>query len=75
MTAIRGNRKVDTVKEDWSRIRAEARTAREMKKTIIVVTHNQNIAKMADVIVRVKNGRIQSCEEQANPLSVEEVDW
>jgi putative ABC transport system ATP-binding protein len=49
--------------------------AREMKKTIIVVTHNQNIAKMADVVVRVKNGRIQSCEEQANPLSVSEVDW
>ena len=49
--------------------------AREMNKTIIVVTHNQNIAKMADVVVRVKNGRIQSCEEQANPLSVEEVDW
>ena len=49
--------------------------AREMNKTIIVVTHNQNIAKMADVVVRVKNGRIQSCEEQANPLSVEEVEW
>jgi putative ABC transport system ATP-binding protein len=30
---------------------------------------------MADVVIRVKNGRIQSCEEQAVPLSVEEVDW
>ena len=49
--------------------------ARDMHKTIIIVTHNQNIAKMADVIIRVKNGRIQSCEEQAAPLSVEEVDW
>ena len=49
--------------------------ARDMGKTIIIVTHNQNIAKMADVGVRVKNGSIQSCEEQANPLSVEEVDW
>ena len=49
--------------------------ARDMGKTIIIVTHNQNIAKMADVVVRVKNGRIQSCEAQAEPLSVEEVDW
>ncbi len=49
--------------------------ARDMHKTIIIVTHNQNIAKMADVVIRVKNGRIQSCEEQAVPLSVEEVDW
>ena len=34
------------------------------QKTIIVVTHNQNIAKIADVIVRVKNGKIKSYEEQ-----------
>ena len=49
--------------------------AREMGKTIIIVTHNQNIAKMADVVIRVKNGKIQSCEEQAAPLAVDEVDW
>ena len=49
--------------------------ARDMGKTIIIVTHNQNIAKMADVVVRVKNGQILTCEEQAHPLSVEEVDW
>ena len=49
--------------------------ARDMKKTIIIVTHNQNIAKMADVVIRVKNGRIQSCEKQETPLSAEEVDW
>ncbi|MBR1607908.1 MAG: ABC transporter ATP-binding protein [Clostridia bacterium] len=49
--------------------------ARDMGKTIIIVTHNQNIAKMADVVVRVKNGRIQACESQAHPLSAEEVDW
>ena len=49
--------------------------ARDLGKTIIIVTHNQNIARMADVVIRVKNGRIQSCEEQQDPLSVEEVDW
>ncbi len=49
--------------------------ARTMGKTIIVVTHNQNIARMADLVIRVKNGRILSCEAQAHPLSAEEVDW
>ncbi len=49
--------------------------AREYGKTIVIVTHNQNIAKMADVVVRVKNGKIKSVEEQAEPLSADEVDW
>ncbi|MBQ8072583.1 MAG: ABC transporter ATP-binding protein [Clostridia bacterium] len=51
------------------------RMAREMGKTIIVVTHNQQIAKMADTVVRVKNGRIVSCEDQEHPMTAEEVDW
>ena len=49
--------------------------ARAAGKTIVIVTHNQNTARMADVVVRVKNGRIISCEEQAHPLAAEEVDW
>ena len=49
--------------------------AKDYDKTIIIVTHNQNIAKMADVVVRVKNGKIISCTEQEKPLSADEVDW
>ena len=49
--------------------------ARNHNKTIIIVTHNQNIAKMADVVMKVKNGQIASIEEQANPLTVDEVEW
>lgn len=49
--------------------------ARNYGKTIVIVTHNQNIAKMADVVIRVKNGKIRSCEKQENPLSAEEMEW
>lgn len=49
--------------------------AKTYGKTIIIVTHNQNIAKMADVVLNVKNGKITSTVEQENPLNVDEVEW
>lgn len=49
--------------------------AKNYGKTIVVVTHNQNIAKMADVVIRVKNGKIKELIEQAEPMNAEEVEW
>ena len=44
-------------------------------KTIVIVTHNSNIAEIADKIIRVRSGKIQSIEKNDNPKNVDEVEW
>lgn len=48
---------------------------RERKQTVIIVTHNAIIADTADIVVRVKNGGIESITHQEHPLSIDEVKW
>ncbi|WP_206459239.1 ABC transporter ATP-binding protein [Anaerovorax sp. IOR16] len=48
---------------------------REMKKTVIVITHNTDIAFMADRVIKMRSGKIISNEINENPMSVEEIKW
>ena len=43
--------------------------------TVILVTHNADIAKCADKVIRMKNGKIRELIRNEKPLSVEEVEW
>ena len=47
----------------------------ERKKLVIVVTHNAALKDMADKVIRIKSGRIESIEINADPLPVEEIEW
>lgn len=49
--------------------------AREYNKTIVIVTHNSNIADIADKVIRVRSGKIQSIEVNEKPKNVDEVEW
>lgn len=48
---------------------------KEKKKTIVMVTHTSEIAKMADRIITIKNGEIAKVEINTNKISAEEVEY
>lgn len=48
---------------------------RDMGKTVVIITHNSAIAAMADKIVRVKSGEVESVERNANPQPPEGIEW
>lgn len=43
--------------------------------TVIVVTHNSLIAEIADRIIRIKNGKVESNEINKHPKNINEVKW
>ena len=43
--------------------------------TMIMVTHNENIAELANKIIHVGSGRVTSIEENCTPKSVDEIGW
>ena len=47
----------------------------ESKFTMIMVTHNENIAQLANKIVHVKSGKVSSIEENSTPKTVAEIGW
>ncbi len=47
---------------------------KDYKTTVIVVTHNPNIAKIGDVILHVRDGLIDKVIENKNPLKPSEID-
>ena len=49
--------------------------SREQGNTVVLVTHNADIAKCADKVIRMKNGKISEIKRNINPLPVREVEW
>ena len=50
-------------------------TGRKTVMTIIIITHNSALTAMADRVIRVKNGTIQSIETNAHPQDISEIEW
>jgi putative ABC transport system ATP-binding protein len=56
-------------------LEAIARVNRELGTTAVIITHNASIANMADVVVRLADGRIVSVERPTTKLSPSELEW
>lgn len=50
-------------------------TCRKNGMTVVIVTHNLAIAPMADKVIRIKNGKVESEDINKNPLPVERIEW
>lgn len=45
------------------------------ENTVIIVTHNALIAEVADRVIRLKNGQIESNTVNKHPKNIDEVEW
>lgn len=50
-------------------------TCRQKGKTVIVITHNQAITAMADRVITVKNGTIQSIVKNERVVDIDLIEW
>lgn len=46
----------------------------QFKTTIIIITHNEAIADMADTVIRIKDGQVASCIDNNSKHSAEELE-
>lgn len=56
-------------------LRLLQRINQEQKTTIVLITHNSMIAPIADKVIKVKSGKIESAATNAVKQSVEDIEW
>lgn len=50
-------------------------TCRQKGVTVVVITHNSAIAPMADRVIHIKNGTVETMQRNETPQSVETIEW
>ena len=49
--------------------------SREFGRTVIIITHNSEIAKMADRVIHINDAQVRSIEDNENPTAVADIVW
>ncbi|MDR0913578.1 MAG: ABC transporter ATP-binding protein [Oscillospiraceae bacterium] len=50
-------------------------TCKTKGMTVVLITHNTAITQIADRIIKVRSGKIKSCEVNKNPLPIDLLEW
>ncbi|MFD1670633.1 ABC transporter ATP-binding protein [Agrilactobacillus yilanensis] len=48
---------------------------RENQKTVLIITHNAALAKMADRVIRINDAQVRAIEDNPTPLSIDAIEW
>ena len=56
-------------------LRVIEKIVKEKGTTVIMITHNVEIAKMAHRVVKLRSGKISSIKTNLNPLPADEISW
>lgn len=49
--------------------------SRRDHKTVIIITHNAELAKMADRVIQINDAQVRSVVDQEQPVPVSEIEW
>ena len=50
-------------------------TCRQKGVTVVVITHNMAITPMADRVVKIKSGKVESITDNPEPASISDIEW
>ena len=49
--------------------------SRKRGQTVLIITHNAAIAPMADRVIRINDAKVRDITENAQPQSIDEIEW
>lgn len=49
--------------------------SRNYNMTVVIITHNSSIAKMADRVIHINSGTVGAVEINEDPMNVEDINW
>lgn len=62
-------------KSGYNIIKLLLNLSKNKQSTVIIVTHNAEISKLADKVIYLKNGQIEKIDENSSPLGIDEIEW